>query len=295
MNENLKEQTQRGSFLFPFERYHTCDASGNFYVSCHWHPDTEIIYLQKGSIRLFINGSPHIVEKDTIIFINREELHNLDSLAPGTTYDALVFPLEFLSFDFYDYCQHKYLLPLIQKKLFFPSFLKPGDICYNTVRECITGICSCCSLKSAGYQMAVKAFLLQILACLIQQNCLIFSQENRSAFHEKKLDTMKNIVSYLQEHISEKILVDDVASICFMSANYFCKYFKHQFGKTFTQYVNGLRLEKACRLLEETDLPVMEISLQCGFENLSYFVRLFKKDKGVTPSDYRRRLPLGTG
>lgn len=288
MNPNLKEQTSRGSFLFPIELYHTYDATGHYYVSCHWHPDVEILYLQRGHIRLFINGEPYLVGPDTIIFVNREELHNLNSLMLGTFYDALVFPLESLSFDFYDYCQQNYLLPLIQKKLLFPLFLNPEDPGYEEVRDCLVTIAAAFDHQEPGYQLTVKASLLQLLSAMVRHSHLLSPQKTDSPFRRKQLDTMKTIVSYLQAHMDRKIRLEDAAASCYMSPNYFCKYFKRQFGKSFTQYVNDLRLEKACHLLETTSLPIMEISLRCGFDNLSYFVRLFKGARGITPSDYRK-------
>ena len=61
---------------------------------------------------------------------------------------------------------------------------------------------------------------------------------------------------------------------------------------TYTNYLSRLRLEKACHMLKDTALPIMEISLLCGFDNLSYFNRLFREKKGVTPSEYRRQVAL---
>ena len=288
-NQILQESKSRGSFLFPFELYHTDDSTGSYYVSCHWHPDIEILYLQKGRINLFINGTSLLPEAGTIIFINREEIHHLHSGEAGVLYDAAVFPLEFLSFDVIDYCQQKYLLPLIQKRLAFPRFLCPGDDCYDMVRMQLDTIIQLHESRHSGYQFAIKAALFQILSCLIQHNALIVT-DRETMPGEKKLETMREIISYLDEHMAEKISLDTIASRFYMAPNYLCRYFKKNFGCSFTSYLNGVRLERACRLLTETTLPVMEISLRCGFENLSYFTRLFKQKQGVTPSVYRKQI-----
>ena len=290
MDQLLQELKPRGSFLFPFELYHTVDPIGTYFVSCHWHPDLEILHMQKGEIQLFINGESYLIGKDTIVFINREELHHLHSVVPDVLYDASVFPLEFLSFDAMDYCQQKYLLPLIQKRLTFPRFIRRNHPCYQPIAGQLLELSRLHQTFPPGYQIATKAALFQILSCLIQHDALIAEADSDTALNEKKLETLRQIITYLEEHMGEKLSLEDVAAHFYMSPNYFCKYFKKHFGCTFTGYVNGLRLETACRLLSDSALPVMEISLQCGFDNLSYFNRLFRQKKGVTPSEYRRQL-----
>lgn len=288
MNQRLLETRTRGSFLFPFELYHTTDPIGTYFVSCHWHTDVEILHMQQGQIQLFINGEPYLIEKDTIVFINREELHHLHSVVPDVIYDAAVFPLEFLAFDTMDYCQQKYLLPLIQKRLTFPRLIQSSHPCYQELLHQLHVIEQLHTQFPAGYQMATKAALFQILSILIQHNALIAETDSEFLPNERKQELLRRIIVYVKAHAHEKVSLEETAAHFYMSANYFCKYFKKQFGYTFTGYLNNLRLEHACRLLSETALPIMEISMQCGFDNLSYFNRLFRQKKSVTPSKYRQ-------
>ena len=65
-------------------------------------------------------------------------------------------------------------------------------------------------------------------------------------------------------------------------------FFKDNLGRTLMQHINLLRIERASRLLRETDLPILEISLSVGFENFSYFIKRFREVYGCTPTDYRR-------
>lgn len=292
MEKLLNETKTRGSFLFPFELYHTSDSLGTHYVSSHWHQDLEILHLQKGQIQLFIDGVSYQPAENTIIFINREELHNLHSLAPGVLYDALVFPLDFLSFDTLDYCQQKYILPLIQKQLSFPRFLDSSHPCYETIIQQLHIIEKLHETFPVGYQLAIKAALFQILASLVQHDSLITVSQSTISLNSKKVDLLRQISTYLKNHINEKISLEEAASHFYMSPNYFCKFFKKNFGCTYTSYLNVLRMEHACHMLTDTTLPIMEISLLCGFDNLSYFNRLFRQKKGVTPSEYRRQVSL---
>ena len=73
-----------------------------------------------------------------------------------------------------------------------------------------------------------------------------------------------------------------------MNSQYFCRYFKENLGKTATEYINEVRVEKAAEALIETDEKIINIAQNSGFENMGYFIRRFKKEKGVTPSEYRK-------
>lgn len=288
MDYLLQESKQRGSFLFPFELYHTEDATGSFYVSSHWHPDIEIIDLQKGRICLTIDGVSQSVDAGTVIFINREEIHGLYAETRGICYDASVFPVEFLSFSSMDYCQQQYLLPLIQKKLVFPRFLTPEHPCYDEIKVQLSRLASLQEHLPAGYQIAVKAALFQILSCLVQSDSLESSGHRNTPLDEKRLETMRGILSYIEEHLSGKLTLSHMAEQFYMTPGSFCRYFKKHLGVSFTNYVNDVRLEKACHMLTTTNLPVMEIGFLCGFENFSYFIRLFKQKLGQTPLGYRQ-------
>ena len=70
-----------------------------------------------------------------------------------------------------------------------------------------------------------------------------------------------------------------------MNEQYFCRYFKKNIGKTITEYINVIRVEKAATALAETEDKIIDIA----FDNIGYFIRRFKKEKGMTPSEYRKK------
>lgn len=288
MDRLLQESKPRGSFLFPFELYRTNDDTGAYYVSSHWHTDIEIIDLQEGSICLTIDGVSQSVSAETIIFINREEIHGLHAETKQLHYNASVFPVEFLSFSSMDYCQQKYLLPLIQKKLVFPRFLYPDHPCYKEIKSQLSRLAFLQEHMQSGYQMAVKAALFQILSCLIQWDALQSPGHRETPLNEKQLENLRSMLSYIEEHMSKKLTLADMSRQFYMTPGSFCRYFKKHLGTSFTNYVNSIRLEKASRMLAATTTPVMEIAFLCGFENFSYFIRLFKQKMGQTPLAYRK-------
>ena len=91
----------------------------------------------------------------------------------------------------------------------------------------------------------------------------------------------------MQEHYSEQITIEQMADLCHYSSSHFMKFFKEHMHTGFVHYLNDYRLTMAHRMLGESQESILEIAQQCGFDNLSYFNRLFKRKYGVTPSQIR--------
>ncbi len=101
------------------------------------------------------------------------------------------------------------------------------------------------------------------------------------------ISRLDNVLQFLRANQAEPITLDQAAQVAGMSSKSFCRFFKHNTGKTLVQYLNEIRIGEACRLLGETELSVSEIALEAGFKNLSHFNRQFRVVKGQTPREYR--------
>lgn len=99
---------------------------------------------------------------------------------------------------------------------------------------------------------------------------------------------LKPAVEYLHQHSDQKIYLKDMAVLCSISESYFSKSFHRAFGMSFTLYQNKLRIEKSEVLLRNTSKNINQISDELGFDHASYFIRLFKKIVGLTPSMYKQ-------
>ncbi|MBX9783020.1 MAG: AraC family transcriptional regulator [Chitinophagaceae bacterium] len=108
-----------------------------------------------------------------------------------------------------------------------------------------------------------------------------FSQANG---REQRINKVCN---YLEQHFSKPIGIDEAAKIINISKSAFCKFFKRTTGKTFSDYLNEIRIGYACYQLLETDKPIANIARSAGFESVSYFNRVFTKKKNSTPREFR--------
>ncbi len=108
----------------------------------------------------------------------------------------------------------------------------------------------------------------------------------------RDISRLDRVLGWLCRHKAETIPLERAAAIAKMSPKSFCRFFRANTGKTLVEYVHELRIGEACRQLLESDLPISEIALDCGFHNLSNFNRRFRALKGMTPRDYRRQSPI---
>ncbi len=106
---------------------------------------------------------------------------------------------------------------------------------------------------------------------------------------EKQINYVEEILTYLESNYSNSISVQAIADSMGLNRSYLHRLFKSATGASVQEYVLDLRIRKACSLLKSTDLPIAIISLSVGYEDTLYFSRLFKKKKGVSPSQYRLR------
>lgn len=103
---------------------------------------------------------------------------------------------------------------------------------------------------------------------------------------------LNKVCRYLQKHASEKLTVRNAATLIHLSDSAFCKFFKRATGKTFSDYLNEVRVGFACQQLAESDKSIAGIAYECGFESLTYFNRVFLRKKGVTPRQFRKDYQL---
>ena len=160
------------------------------------------------------------------------------------------------------------------------------DTCFfhEALSSCIDAIDDLCSKRPDYYELSVKGHLFHFFYLLFS------SQGTPVTFNrDKSLDKVKQIVSYIESHYTEPITVQSTADYLGFSESHFMKFFKQHLHTTFTSYLNGYRLTIAARLLLTEDDSILSISERTGFNNLSYFNRLFKKAYEMTPVQFRRK------
>ena len=279
----LKENKPHGTKDDPFSIYHIANAKRSFQIPIHWHDEFEIIYVKSGFLTVSISGENYIGKPGDAFVVSPGNLHFMGSQTGNVDYFTFLFPLKYISFRTDDILDDKLLEPLNSGHLMISPEIE------DTVKEQCEQLVEIYGAKKEESQSKItaqiktKIILLQFILELWKKGFIV---ENDTG---GKNTVEKEMVSYIQQNFTGKILLKEFGEQFHLSEKYISRYFKEHFHITISQYVTYLRLEHAKQLLQDTDIPVTEVAMQSGYQNVSYFIRSFKKTYGMSPLKYRNK------
>lgn len=139
-----------------------------------------------------------------------------------------------------------------------------------------------------GFHTALEFFSILYDLSISNRQVLVSNQyDQTSIVTSAKSRRIMKVCEYIETHFEDPIKLSDVAALVNMSESAFSHFFKKKTGCSFIDYLNNIRIAKASLLLSDTTHSINEICYSCGFNNSSNFIRIFKKIKGTTPSEYR--------
>lgn len=254
----------------------------------HWHSYCEITLVQKGRGRYFVNGHEFDMESGDLIVFNNAEPHGWIGGEENMNLLVTAFQPEFIV-DKLDISGNDYLRPFVERGSNFQNRIGHEDVRADKIREIMQEIYSEARIKEEGYRQMIRADMFRILMLLIRH----YQDETKSmAFLKEKNQAMQRLEDafhYIDLRYKEKLSLEEVASSCHMSTNYFSTYFRKAANMNFSEYVARLRIREAQRLLHTTCMPVTEIAMECGFQNLSNFYRTYHKFFDRSPKDERNQ------
>lgn len=244
----------------------------------HVHPEFELTLIRKGKGRRFIGDNISDYSGGDLVLIGGNLPHSWfsqhENRGAVIQFDQTFLGEKFLS------------LPEMQSlKLFFSDALRGVSFQGDTIAKVERKIIALDTLKSLDRIL----MLMEILNILSDSDYFILSSQpftvNIAKKAEKRIDKVCN---YINKHYNQPVTLNEISDIASMSPQSFCRFFKATTGKSFIDYINELRIGKACMLLIESEKTISEICYDVGFNNVSNFNRRFQKAKSSTPSEYRR-------
>ena len=274
-----KENAKHGETTFPVQRYITNLTEPGQVVTTHWHEEAEFTLITRGACLYHIDLVDYEVQEGDLLFIPPLLLHSISAdLKEKATSETYVFHMNFLGGNSADVCSIRYFKPIMDREITTPYLMKKDHPAYASLLEIFQQIHALYEEKPAGYELALKALLLQLFFVLLQ-----YSEKNTSPDLGKTSDKLKQVLDYIELHYTESIAVSELARLCHFSDYYFMRFFKKHMNMTCVEYTVSLRLEKSVELFKEGNTSILDVSLSVGFHNLSYFHRAFKKKYHMTP------------
>jgi AraC-like DNA-binding protein len=250
----------------------------------HWHESMELIYMISGEARFQCNSRSVHGRPGDLILINSCDLHGGYLISGTVSYHCAIFETELLHNRSTDICETKYIDPIVNHRIMFRNRI-PHD---NRITNCIQDLTEEYGQKERGYELAVKGILFRLFALLLRhyQDTPITAEEYANKKHQ--LEQLAPVVQYLEENYFREIGVDPMARLANMSRYHFCRSFKSATGRTLSDYVNQIRVNKAEYLLKNSQKNITHIAMDMGYNDINYFSRVFKKYKGQTPTAFRK-------
>ena len=278
----LKENKPHGTKDDPFSTYHIENAGRSFQIPVHWHDEFEIIYVRSGFLTVSISGESYIGKTGEAFVVSPGNLHLMGSQSGTVDYYTFLFPLKYISFRTDDMLDEKLLEPLNSGHLMICPRVKDTakELCEQLIEIYMAKKDE--SESKIATQVRTKIILLQFILEMWKKGFVIENDTSGRNIVEKEM------VSYIQQNFTGKISLKEFGEQFHLSEKYISRYFKEHFHITLSQYITYLRLEHAKQLLQDTDIPVTDVAMQSGYQNVSYFIRSFQKAYAVSPLKYRK-------
>lgn len=263
-------------------------VTDNVNCSLHWHHYSEIIYILEGSVGIVCNNRDTVIRKGDICYFYPLQLHRIQAdpnCAEPVKYAVIKFNIYSLG------------IPQTYVRKMYDCFVNrtpERDFCIvlsknmvpDMVPFIVQNIFDEYENKNDMYMLAVQAEIFRLLI-FISRNT-----EKEEIFRDNKSDTdlfFYHILEYIDSHSSEPIEVSKLAGMCHMSYSHFARRFKENYGRTCKEYIKYIRLNKAQDMLLYSDYDLEYIAQKSGFSDCSYFIRTYKKWRGITPKQERLR------
>lgn len=272
----------------PFSLHHTIinpDLNNALYLHCH--PEAEFFIMEKGKLDFYVETSCYRLKEGDAIFIPPGMLHNALRCSGDRKlirYSAIVFSTEPM-----ERCFPASTSPYFEGLVFHRS-----ECVYTALsgksenKKLISGISEILKYRNKEISSCELTIQGLLFVCWQELYNIHLSKIHASTDDNSLSKNLLKSMDYMQMHYSEPLTLSLLSKISGYSESYYCHSFHDYTGSTPFEYLNRIRIVKACELLSTTDKKITDIASLAGFNNISYFNRTFTKIMGATPSAYRR-------
>lgn len=239
----------------------------------HWHEYVELHYFLAGDMILELDGEKIKAVPGDLIVVNSNVLHQGYPDDGKVEVIVLIFSMEELSRE------------LAKMNIVFQTVIH-GDL---EIDQMMRQIYQEEKRKEIGWQIHCKALLLQTIVYLTRNYVKEILSGKDSTKRAKMLERLNGVMIYIEEHYNEPIRTKELADLVHLSTDRFHHMFRECVFMSPLQYINNVRLHKAMNLLKQDAFTVTEIAEKAGFPDYNHFGRMFRKQFGCTPREFRQR------
>lgn len=286
VNPRQMELRPHGTADFPCGGYDTQIRSGEKGgVAWHWHEETEILYVTEGSVEVFLPDMRWTLSKGEGAFIHANVLHSILAAGEGGKIRSAVFHTRLISGGQDTVFQKKYIAPLLAYGGIKGLPLTGEEQWQKDMLAEIKEIVRFLEKKEEGYEWNVRDTLGRLWRNLYAHTKPVEGGNSRKTMDAQRL---KSMLELIQKEYNEPLDLARIARAANIGERECLRCFHRTIGISPLQYLLRYRVSQAALLLRETNLPVAEVGMRCGFDSPSHFAQTFRKYFSITPSAYRK-------
>ena len=249
------------------------------HLPMHWHEAMEILFCLNGEVTVHIDHETFSLSRNQLIVFDSKEVHSIHCHSKLYMFLCIHIDKKQLSM----YCPNLELYNIRCRPLPLDApnstqYIHLCQLAHDLTRMNIQQE-STSAMRSDGTALLMLADLIRYFS--------VYSPPGSNNGQNKPNNTIRDVITYINEHYTEKLTLNDVAEQSGFSREYFCRFFKQHMGISFLRYLNEVRISHAGHLLTTTDMTISEVMNQSGFTNQTIFNRLFKELYGMTPRQIR--------
>lgn len=281
-----RELISHGTQDYPLSFCH--DNLGENDVAWHWHEEFEAVYVSEGSAVVAAGDERHILRAGEGFFVNSGVLHGCwDHECSGCRFHSLVFDARLVGGASDSIYYRKYITPLMLNRALPMVLLSPELLWQKEALAHIERVWQINDTDNQFYEIETRYRLSKLLAALVI-NCPGENarREGRSA---RQGERMKLMLRFIEENLGEKLSVADIAASASVSESECLRCFRDSINTTPIQYLRQQRIQRSAVMLSASEEKISAVAQMCGFDDMSYFTKIFRQQKGCTPSEYREK------
>lgn len=258
----------------------------------HWHDELEAFIVVEGQAAVSAGSKKYIVKTGDGIFVNAGYLHSgSNGGGEACRFHSIVFHPRLVGGGIDSIYWQNYLQPLLKSPSLDGLYLHLEKPWHQEALKAIEAAYQACVQEQEGYEFYVREQLSRIIFLLAKN--LPSAQHRPSEKALRDAERIKCMLQYIQENFSENLTLAQIAGSAAISESECLRCFHSIIGTTPLKYVKQFRIQRAAQLLASTSFKIVDIGLQCGFQEMSYFAKTFKSIYGCVPSEYRRKKQEG--
>ena len=249
----------------------------------HWHNAVELVYNASGACSISVSGSEYSLSDGDMLLIPTGEIHEITTCSTNGRQYFIQFNISTLD----GFGGINGITPFMERTAKICRTEDPG--LQSSVEMCILQLIREHENKDYAYALSLNARIFDIIVLISRNHMKSFLYGNKSS--SKKMAGLQQInkaFEYIKNNFPLPVTLKDAANAAGFSEYYFSRLFKEYTGQSFLSYLNTYRIKHAEKLLKSTEMPVLDIAMESGFNSLPTFNRIFKRVKGCSPTFYRK-------